>query len=34
MHVKVDSWTGRSWIMRYYKKGDATVWYWEEVEQK
>lgn len=34
--VRVDTWTGKSWMMRYYKDKDSssTTWYWEEVQQR
>ena len=34
--VKVDTWTGRSWMMRYYEEKDtgSTTWYWEEIHER
>jgi len=34
MIFKVDKWTGRSWMARYYEQGGSKVWYWEEMKEK
>jgi len=31
--VKLDAWTGRPWMMRYYTKDNSAVWYWDEIRQ-
>lgn len=32
--IKLDIWTGRSWMGRYYEKNGGKVWYWEPLEQR
>lgn len=32
MMIRLDSWTGKSWMGRYYEKNGSTVWYWEPME--
>ncbi len=34
MSVKLDSWTGQSWMMRFYEQDGNKVWYWSEIEEK
>ena len=30
MTIRIDSWTGESWMGRYYdNKNAARIWYWE-----
>lgn len=30
--VKLDTWTGRSWMARYYVRDGDNIWYWEELK--
>ena len=35
MTIRTDSWTGRTWMARYYKvDSGATTWYWELMEER
>ena len=34
MMIKLDTWTGRSWMGRYYEKDGNKIWYWEPLEQR
>jgi len=34
MLVKLDTWTGRSWMAGYYKKDGATTWYWQALKNR
>ena len=30
--IRLDTWTGQSWLQRYYDKNGIKVWYWEPME--
>ena len=32
--IKVDRWTGRSWMMRYYDNNGSKDFFWKPLEQK
>jgi len=37
LQIKMDRWTGKTWIMRYYKDDNSkyiSSFYWEQVGQK
>ena len=27
--IRLDTWTGESWMQRYYEKDGSKIWYWE-----
>lgn len=33
MAFKLDKWTGKSWMARYYEKDGGKVWYWEKMKE-
>jgi len=34
MTVKLDAWTGKSWMARYYERDGGKIWYWETLEDR
>jgi len=34
MTVKLDTWTGKSWMARYYEQGEDKIWYWQELKER
>jgi hypothetical protein len=34
MMIRLDSWTGKSWMGRYYDKDGSRIWYWERMEER
>jgi len=32
--IKLDRWTGKSWMMRYYENNGSKDFFWELVEQQ
>jgi hypothetical protein len=34
MTIRTDTWTGKTWMARYYKIGGGNVWYWEPMEER
>jgi len=34
MVIRTDSWTGKSWMARYYEKRGGKNWYWEPMEER
>ena len=32
--IRTDSWTGKSWMARYYEKDGGKNWYWEPMEER
>ena len=34
MTFKVDKWTGKSWMARYYEKDGSKIWHWSVTEEK
>ncbi len=34
MTFKVDKWTGRSWMAKYYEQEGNTIWFWKEIKEE
>jgi hypothetical protein len=33
--IKLDKWTGKSWMQRYYEdEQNKKIWYWEEIKNR
>lgn len=32
--VKIDTWTGKSWVMQYYVREGSRTWHWVKIEQQ
>jgi hypothetical protein len=32
--IRLDTWTGDSWMQRYYDKDGNRIWYWEPMEAR
>jgi len=32
--IRLDTWTGQSWMWRYYDKDGSRIWYWEPMETR
>jgi len=30
--TRIDTWTGESWMQRYYDNNGARTWYWEPIQ--
>lgn len=34
MTVKLDTWTGKTWMARFYEHDGAKIWYWDELQNR
>jgi hypothetical protein len=34
MTIRTDTWTGKTWMARYYNINGGSVWYWQPMEER